>query len=48
MALLGMLALKVDRAVSWDATKQQIIDDPNANALLSREYRGPWTYPWPA
>ena len=48
MALLGMLALKVDRAVSWDATKQQIIDDPTANALLSREYRGPWTYPWPA
>ena len=46
MALLGMLALKVDRAVTWDAAKQEILADPAANALLSREYRGPWTYPW--
>ena len=48
MALLGMLALKADRAVAWDAQKQEIVGDPQASALLSREYRAPWTYPWPA
>ncbi|MGB7157614.1 MAG: Gfo/Idh/MocA family oxidoreductase [Tepidisphaeraceae bacterium] len=44
-ALLGMLSLKLGRSVRWDGAKQTILDDPEAAALLKREYRGPWEYP---
>ncbi|MBM4087844.1 MAG: Gfo/Idh/MocA family oxidoreductase [Planctomycetes bacterium] len=45
MSLLGMLSLKVGRSVRWDGEKHQILDDPEANKLLRREYREPWQYP---
>lgn len=45
MCLLGMLSLKLGRSVKWDGEKQTIPNDPEACALLSREYRGPWKYP---
>lgn len=45
MSLLGMLSLKLGRSVKWDGEKGVVIDDPQANKLLSREYRKPWTYP---
>ncbi len=44
-ALLGMLSLKVGRSIQWDGAREIIIDDAQANALLRREYRAPWTYP---
>lgn len=44
-ALLGMLSLKLGRSVKWDGPKQQIVDDPEANKLLRRDYRGDWKYP---
>ena len=44
-ALLGMLSLKLGRSVNWDEQKQTIPDDPQAAALLRRDYRGPWVYP---
>ena len=37
------IAWKVDRKIRWDATKEQVIDDPEANALVTKEYRSPWT-----
>ncbi|QKZ14280.1 Gfo/Idh/MocA family protein [Spirosoma sp. KUDC1026] len=43
MALLGMLSLKLGRSVAWDGS--QIPNDPEANKLLSRAYRGEWQYP---
>jgi predicted dehydrogenase len=43
MALLGMLSMKLGRSVEWDGT--QIQNDPEANKLLSRAYRGEWQYP---
>lgn len=43
MSLLGMLSLKLGRSVRWDG--EQILDDPEANELLSRPYRAPWEYP---
>lgn len=43
--LLGMLALKLGRSITWDGSKEQIPDDPAATALLSRAYRSPWKYP---
>jgi predicted dehydrogenase len=45
MSLLGMLSLKIGRSIQWDGEKEVIIDDPEANKLLRREYRKPWVYP---
>ncbi len=48
MSLLGMLSLKLGRSVEWDGENHAIVGDPEANALLRREYRKPWVYPDPA
>jgi len=45
MSLLGMLSMKLGRSVRWDGEKEVILDDPEANKLLSRKYRDPWVYP---
>lgn len=45
MSLLAMLSLKLGRSISWDGEKETVIGDPDANKLLKREYRDPWTYP---
>ena len=26
----------------WDADAEQVLDDPEANALVTKEYRSPW------
>ncbi len=44
-SLLGMLSLKLGRSITWDHDRHEIPDDEEANALLKREYRGPWQYP---
>jgi len=45
MSLLGMLSAKLGRSVDWDGTKGVIVNDDEANKLLSRAYRGEWKYP---
>ena len=45
MALLGMLSLKLGRSVEWDGAKEVLVEDKEANKLLSRAYRSPWEYP---
>ena len=45
LSLLGMLSLKLGRSIRWDADMQKIIEDDEANRMLKREYRAPWTYP---
>lgn len=45
LSLLGMLSLKLGRSIEWDASREKIIDDDEANALLVRPYRAPWIYP---
>ena len=45
LSLLGMMSLKLGRAVKWDGDKETVIDDPEANKLLGRTYRGDWKYP---
>jgi predicted dehydrogenase len=45
MSLLAMLSMKLGRSVRWDGEKERIIGDPEANKLLERPYRKPWTYP---
>ncbi len=45
LPMLGMMSLKLGRSLNWDGAKEQILGDPEANALLTRKYRGPWEYP---
>ncbi len=42
LAHLGNIALRTGRDLKWDPVAERIADDEGANALLSREYRGPW------
>jgi hypothetical protein len=45
MSLLGMLSMKLGRSIAWNADKEQVVGDEEANKLLKREYRGEWKYP---
>jgi len=45
LPLLGMISWRTGRSIRWDAASEQILGDPEANALLSRPYRAPWQYP---
>ncbi len=39
---LANISLHVGRKVAWDPEKEQIVGDPQANAMLTRPYRSPW------
>jgi predicted dehydrogenase len=39
---LGNIAGRLGRKIQWDAVKEQIHDDLEANAMLVRPYRPPW------
>ena len=45
VALLGNLSMKLGRSINWNGEKEIILNDPEANKLLRREYRGDWVYP---
>jgi predicted dehydrogenase len=39
---LANISMKTGRKVVWDAQKEEIVGDPDANRLLVRPYRAPW------
>ena len=39
---LGQIAMLTGRKIAWDPSKEQILNDPAAAALLGRTPRGPW------
>lgn len=39
---LANISLRVGRRIRWDPRAETILDDPQASALLRREYRTPW------
>ena len=43
--ILANLAMKLGRTLTWDAEKQQVAGDEEANRLLRRPYRQPWIHP---
>ena len=43
---LAMIALETGGRVEWDAGTGGVAGNPEAAALLKRDYRGPWTHPW--
>lgn len=47
-SILANLSMKLGRSLAWDPVKGEIIGDAEANRLLRRPYRAPWTHPEPA
>jgi len=45
--ILANLSMKLGRTLTWDADKQQVVGDEEANKLLRRPYRQPWVHPEP-
>jgi predicted dehydrogenase len=45
LCLLGNVSQRVGRSLTWDAKKERVVGDEEANRLLRREYRKPWVYP---
>jgi predicted dehydrogenase len=45
--ILANLSLKLGRSLRWDSQAGQVAGDPEANTLLRRPYRAPWTHPEP-
>ena len=41
--LVGMVAYRAGRKIKYDGAAGQVIDDPEANALLKKKYRDGWT-----
>ena len=39
---LGNIAYRVGRQLRWDAAREQVLDDPEANRLALGTYRDPW------
>jgi len=43
MMLLGLVAYRVSKKISYDGLAGKVTDCPEANELLSRKYRDGWT-----
>jgi hypothetical protein len=39
---LGNIALRLGRRIRWDAKKERVLGDEEANGFVRREYRKPW------
>jgi predicted dehydrogenase len=46
--ILANIAMKLNRELTWDAARQMVVGDEEANRLLHRPYRSPWVHPLPA
>lgn len=40
---LGNIAVRTGRKITWDPAKEEIVGDPEAGKMLTKEYRKPWT-----
>jgi predicted dehydrogenase len=45
--ILANLSMRLGRTLTWDAAKQHILHDDEANRLFHRLYRRPWIHPEP-
>jgi len=43
--ILANLSMKLGRTLKWDAVKNEVVGDAEANALLARPYRAPYVHP---
>jgi predicted dehydrogenase len=44
-SILANVSMEVGRSVKWDPAKFQVVGDEEANKLLKRPYRAPYTHP---
>jgi predicted dehydrogenase len=44
---LANMSMQLGRSLKWDPEKHQVVGDEEANRLLARPYRAPWTHPTP-
>jgi len=44
--ILANLAMKLGRPLAYDPVQKVVKDDPEATALLKRQYREGWEHPW--
>lgn len=42
---LGCIAYRLGRPLCWDAAVERFVDDPEADAMLTKQYREPWGLP---
>jgi predicted dehydrogenase len=45
--ILANLSMQLGRSLTWDADRQQVVGDVEANKRLRRPYRKPWVHPEP-
>ena len=45
--ILANLSMKLGRSLHYDPVSRKVTNDPEATALLRRQYRGPWVHPEP-
>ena len=45
--IIANLAMQLQRPLSYDPVKREIVDDVEATKLLQRKYRAPWEHPLP-
>jgi predicted dehydrogenase len=43
--VLANKSLELGRTLEWDAEKHKVVGDDEANRILKRDYRSPWTHP---
>jgi hypothetical protein len=42
---LANVSMKLGRPLTYDQQKMEVVNDPEATALLKRNYRSPWVHP---
>jgi hypothetical protein len=42
MCHLGNISMRLGRSLKWDAAKEEVAGDSEANRWLMKPYRGPW------
>ena len=43
--ILANMSMQLGRSLKWDPIKGRVVGDDEANKLLHRKYRSPWTHP---
>jgi predicted dehydrogenase len=43
VSALGNIALRTGTKIAWDAARERVTNEPRADALLTRNYRKPWS-----
>jgi len=46
-SIMANLSMKLGRSLTWDPAQGRVVGDEEANQLLKRPYRSPWTHPEP-